>query len=202
MSFMLSLLLVTGAVHGQLPFHPKFLAGRPEESPFLETQRDALNLHEGDDASVSLAAPIAINCTARGTEFKATLAQKGACFRPHPCFTCQHVTRKSSETLNIGTAKMRRGIFRASVLGRFAAFACRFAVSAGAVVLQCDSGCEDADEASGQWEVYGGPTGPFRMDSRVCKAALIAGIIDRDGGEVRAARTCTHNTNRGNKRTH
>jgi hypothetical protein len=27
------------------------------------------------------------------------------------------------------------------------------------------------------------------MDSRVCKAALIAGIIDRDGGEVRAART-------------
>ena len=66
-------------------------------------------------------------------------------------------------------------------------------VSAGAVALQCDSACEDADEASGQWEVYGGPTGPFRMDSRVCKAALIAGIIDRDGGEVRAARTCTHN---------
>ena len=64
-----------------------------------------------------------------------------------------------------------------------------FAVSAGAVALQCDSACEDADEASGQWEVYGGPTGPFRMDSRVCKAALIAGIIDRDGGEVRAART-------------
>jgi hypothetical protein len=68
-----------------------------------------------------------------------------------------------------------------------------FAVSAGAVALQCDSACEDADEASGQWEVYGGPTGPFRMDSRVCKAALIAGIIGRDGGEVRAARTCTHN---------
>ncbi len=66
-------------------------------------------------------------------------------------------------------------------------------VSAGAIALQCDSACEDADEASGQWEpeVYGGPTGPFRMDSRVpvCKAALIAGIIDRDGGEVRAART-------------
>ena len=62
-------------------------------------------------------------------------------------------------------------------------------ISAGAVALQCDSACEDADEASGQWEVYGGPSGPFRMDSRVCKAALIAGIIDRDGGEVRAART-------------
>ncbi len=60
-------------------------------------------------------------------------------------------------------------------------------ISAGAVALQCDSACEDADEASGQWEVYGGPTGPFRMDSRVCKAALIAGIIDRDGGEVRRA---------------
>ncbi len=88
------------------------------------------------------------------------------------------------------------------MLGRFAAFACRFAVSAGAVVLQCDSACEDADEASGQWEVYGGPTGPFRMDSRVCKAALIAGIIDRDGGEVRAARTCTNNTKSGNKHTH
>ena len=57
-------------------------------------------------------------------------------------------------------------------------------ISAGAVALQCDSACEDADEASGQWEVYGGPTGPFRMDSRVCKAALIAGIIDQDGGEV------------------
>ena len=75
-------------------------------------------------------------------------------------------------------------------------------LSAGAVALQCDSACEDADEASGQWEVYGGPTGPFRMDSRVCKAALIAGVIDRDGGEVRAARTCTNNTNRGNKHTH
>ena len=74
--------------------------------------------------------------------------------------------------------------------------------TAGAVALQCDSACEDADEASGQWEVYGGPTGPFRMDSRVCKAALIAGIIDRDGGEVRAARTCTNDTNRGNKHTH
>ena len=44
------------------------------------------------------------------------------------------------------------------------------------MALQCDSACEDADEASGQWEVYGGPTGPFRMDSRVCKAALVAGI--------------------------
>ena len=50
--------------------------------------------------------------------------------------------------------------------------------------MQCDSGCEDADESSGKWEVYGGPTGPFRMDSRVCKAALIAGVIDGDGGEV------------------
>ena len=58
------------------------------------------------------------------------------------------------------------------------------AVSAGSVVMQCDSGCEDADESSGKWEVFGGPTGPFRMDSRVCKAALIAGVIDGDGGEV------------------
>jgi hypothetical protein len=66
-----------------------------------------------------------------------------------------------------------------------------FALSAGTVAVQCDSACEDADEASGQWEVYGGPTGPFRMDSHVCKAALIAGIIDQDGGEVRC--TCTAN---------
>ena len=50
--------------------------------------------------------------------------------------------------------------------------------------MQCDSGCEDADESSGKWEVFGGPTGPFRMDSRVCKAALIAGVIDGDGGKV------------------
>ena len=78
------LLLFTGVVRGQLPFHPKFLAsaGGLEDSPFLEAQRDALNLHEGDDASVAVAAPIAINCTARGTEFTATLLQKGACSRP------------------------------------------------------------------------------------------------------------------------
>ena len=74
------LLLFTGVVRGQLPFHPKFLtsAGGLEDSPFLEAQRDALNLHEGDDASVAVAAPITINCTVRGTEFKATLLQKGA----------------------------------------------------------------------------------------------------------------------------
>ena len=66
----------------------------------------------------------------------------------------------------------------------------RDAVSAGAIALQCDSGCEDADESSGKWEVYGGPTGPFRMDSRVCKAALIAGVINNDGGEVGAG--CMH----------
>jgi hypothetical protein len=59
-----------------------------------------------------------------------------------------------------------------------------FAVFAGAIALQCDSGCDDADQSSGKWEVYGGPTGPFRLDSRVCKAALIAGVIDGDGGEV------------------
>jgi hypothetical protein len=48
--------------------------------------------------------------------------------------------------------------------------------------------------------VYGGPTGPFRMDSRVCKAALIAGIIGRDGGAVSVAQARTIiivvNTNR------
>ncbi len=67
------------------------------------------------------------------------------------------------------------------------AFARLAAVSAGAVALQCDSGCDDEDQASGKWEVYGGPSGPFRMDSRVCKAALIAGVISSDGGEVSAA---------------
>ena len=69
-----------------------------------------------------------------------------------------------------------------------------FAVSAGAVALQCDSGCEDFDEASGKWEVFGGPTGPFRMDSRVCKAALIAGVINGDGGEVSLGYSCITNS--------
>ena len=76
---MLLLLLFTSVVHAQLPFHPKFLAAGPDDSPFLEAQRDALNLHDGgDDASVALVAPIAINCTALGTDFKAVLLQKGA----------------------------------------------------------------------------------------------------------------------------
>ena len=90
---MVSLLLVAGVAYGQLPFQPKFLARGPEESPFLETQRDALNLHEGDDASVSLAAPIAINCRARGTEFKATLLQRGAWFRPHRAIPVSHASK-------------------------------------------------------------------------------------------------------------
>ena len=77
---MLLVLSCIGVVQGQMPFRPKFFAG--EDSPFLEAQRDALNLHEGDDASVSLAAPIAINCTVRGTDFVATLLQKGACSHP------------------------------------------------------------------------------------------------------------------------
>ena len=76
---------------------------------------------------------------------------------------------------------------------RFDIIPWRDVVSAGAIALQCDSGCEDADESSGKWEVYGGPTGPFRMDSRVCKAALIAGVIDSNGGEVRPAGSCIHN---------
>ena len=76
---MLLLLLFTSVVHAQLPFHPKFMAAGPDDSPFLEAQRDALNLHDGgDDASVALVAPIAINCTALGTDFKAVLLQKGA----------------------------------------------------------------------------------------------------------------------------
>ena len=76
------LLFFPGVVRGQMPVHPKFLAGGPEDGPFLEAQRDALNLHEGDDESVSLAAPIAIDCTARGTDFTTTLLQKGACSGP------------------------------------------------------------------------------------------------------------------------
>ncbi len=82
---------------------------------------------------------------------------------------------------------MRRGITWDTVV-LYSHFS--FAVSAGSVSLQCDSGCEDADEASGQWEVYGGPTGPFRMDSRICKAALIVGIIEPNGGEASAGGTC------------
>ena len=82
-SMLLPLLLVfTGVVRGQMPVHPKFLAGGPEDGPFLEAQRDALNLHEGDDESVSLAAPIAIDCTARGTAFTDTVLKKGAASLP------------------------------------------------------------------------------------------------------------------------
>ena len=120
------LALCAGGVLAQLPFHPKFFGAEqagelPEPS---EEQNDALNLHE----AVASVAAIAVGCTARGSDFKATLLQKGA------------------------------------------------------VKLQCDSGCEDADEASGQWHVYG--MGPFRMDSCVCKAALVAGVLQTDGGEV------------------
>ena len=184
------LLLFTGVARGQLPFHPKFLAsaGGLEDSPFLEAQRDALNLHEGDDASVAVAAPIAINCTARGTEFKATLLQKGACSRPsHARFNANKklLRIQPRHFWDDAEAFCRRPCSAYSQPLRVS----YAVISAGAVALQCDSACEDADEASGQWEVYGGPTGPFRMDSRVCKAALVAGIINRDGGEVRATRT-------------
>jgi hypothetical protein len=80
----------------------------------------------------------------------------------------------------------------------FDTFPCLDAVPAGSVALQCDSGCDDEDESSGKWEVFGGPTGPFRMDSRVCKAALIAGVIDGDGGKVNPGGSCIHNNNHAN----
>jgi hypothetical protein len=83
-SSMLLVLFYIGVVQGQMPFRPKFLAGGSEDSPFLEAQRDALNLHEGDAESVSLAAPITIDCTARGTDLTDTLFKKGACSRPIP----------------------------------------------------------------------------------------------------------------------
>ena len=118
-----------GGVLAQLPFLPKFLeadqAGDLEPS---EDKNDALNLHDAVEHAIASVAAIAVSCTARGSDFKATLLQKGA------------------------------------------------------VKLQCDSGCEDADEATGQWHVYG--MGPFRIDSCVCKAALVAGVLQTDGGEV------------------
>ena len=85
-SSMLLVLFCTGVVQGQIPFRPNFLgsAGGPADSPFLEAQRDALNLHEGDDASVSLAAPITIDCTLRGTDFLDSLLKNGACSCPIP----------------------------------------------------------------------------------------------------------------------
>ena len=137
-------LLLAVCVQGQVHRWPKFLKEpeaspflaqldalnlheAPDAIPFLEAQRDALNLHEvPEDAALS--APIAIDCTARGSNFKTVLLQKGA------------------------------------------------------VALRCNSGCEDADETSGKWEVYG--VGPFLMDSCVCKAALVAGVIKSEGGEV------------------
>ena len=74
------LALCAGGVLAQLPFHPKFFGAEqagimmgelPEPS---EEQNDALNLHE----AVASVAAIAVSCTARGSDFKATLLQKGA----------------------------------------------------------------------------------------------------------------------------
>ena len=119
--FVLLLLLCAGRALAQLPIYTKFLE-ESDDDPLFEDQRDAFNLHDvlEDVASV---APIAIGCTARGSDFNATLLQKGA------------------------------------------------------VTLQCESGCQDGDEASGQWQVYG--MGPFRMDSCICKAALVAGALQK-----------------------
>ena len=73
----LLLLISLGVVHGQLPFLPK---GFPKDLALdSEAKSDALNLHDGDGASLSVAAPMAIDCTVRGTDFLTTLLQKGAC---------------------------------------------------------------------------------------------------------------------------
>ena len=95
----LILLFCIGVVHGQIPFRPKFVAEGPEDSPFLEAKRDALNLHEGDAESVSLAAPIAIDCTARGTDFTDTLLKKGACSRPVPAGAKSKLVARSESSL-------------------------------------------------------------------------------------------------------
>jgi hypothetical protein len=61
--------------------------------------------------------------------------------------------------------------------------------SVAVVVVGCTARGSDfkvtllqTDEASGQWHVYG--MGPFRIDSCFCKAALVAGVLQTDGGEV------------------
>ena len=65
------LALCAGGVLAQLPFRPKFFgAEHSEELPEpSEEQNDALNLHE----AVASVAPVAVSCTARGSDFKATL---------------------------------------------------------------------------------------------------------------------------------
>ena len=76
------LALCAGSVLAQLPFHPKFFGAEPagimmgELPEPSEEQNDALNLHE----AVASVAPVAVSCTARGSDFKATLRllRKGA----------------------------------------------------------------------------------------------------------------------------
>jgi hypothetical protein len=53
-------------------------------------------------------------------------------------------------------------------------------VDKGSLEVDCESACQDVDESSGGWNVYG--AGPFRDDSRVCKAAYFAGVIKAGGG--------------------
>ncbi len=72
------LLLCAGRALAQLPIRTKFLQDSKDDQ-LREDQRrgDAFNLHDVPE-DVASVAPIAIGCTARGSDFKATLLQKGA----------------------------------------------------------------------------------------------------------------------------
>ena len=51
------------------------------------------------------------------------------------------------------------------------------------VILKCSSGCAvNVRETNPGWQVYG--MGPFRVDSSICKAARVAGVIGDTGGVV------------------
>jgi len=53
----------------------------------------------------------------------------------------------------------------------------------GVVDVSCPSSCRNGiDQADAGWAVWG--TGPFRIDSAICRAALVAGVIGNDGGEA------------------
>jgi hypothetical protein len=99
-----------GVVRDQMPFL-EFFAGAPEDSPLLQEERNALKLHEGYDASVSLAAPIAINCTVRGTDFMATLLQKGSRSHPISCGGSNANKSPSESSLRSRHCRMRRVLF-------------------------------------------------------------------------------------------
>jgi hypothetical protein len=53
----------------------------------------------------------------------------------------------------------------------------------GTVCVHCSETCTTGlDQSDAGWSVWG--MGPFRIDSAICRAAVVAGILGDDGGYV------------------